>query len=163
MKNTIQSITTTTILVILFLNLSACGGEPQPYMGTKEEQSQRWEKQKTGMANPASKYCTEQGNYLTFRETEQGTIGICNFQDGSWCEEWAYYEGNCEPGLNMTLCGKEYWGKTICAEGYNPVCAKVDVTGETEWKTFDSACKACISKEDVKGYRPGKCEEEGKK
>ena len=51
-----------------------------------------------GMPNPASVYCEEQGGRLEMRADENGTVGICIFEDGSECEEWAYYRGECSPG-----------------------------------------------------------------
>jgi putative hemolysin len=51
-----------------------------------------------GLANPASEYCEEQGGTVDIRDGETGQIGYCVFPDGSECEEWAYYRGECEPG-----------------------------------------------------------------
>jgi putative hemolysin len=51
------------------------------------------------VANPASTYCEEQGGTLEIREDAEGNqVGWCVFDDGSECEEWAYYRGECEPG-----------------------------------------------------------------
>ncbi len=55
-----------------------------------------------GMPNPASVYCEEQGGTLEIREDESGgQYGVCVFEDGSECEEWAFYRGDCEPGLGQ--------------------------------------------------------------
>lgn len=52
------------------------------------------------MPNPASAYCEEQGGTLEIREDEDGgQYGVCIFDDGSECEEWAFYRGECESGL----------------------------------------------------------------
>jgi putative hemolysin len=51
-----------------------------------------------GMPNPASVYCEEQGGRLEMRSDANGTYGVCIFDDGSECEEWAYYRGECAPG-----------------------------------------------------------------
>lgn len=51
-----------------------------------------------GIANPASKFCEDQGGRLEIRTTEAGQTGYCIFDDGSECEEWAYYRGECSPG-----------------------------------------------------------------
>ncbi|MCJ7625735.1 MAG: DUF333 domain-containing protein, partial [Anaerolineaceae bacterium] len=48
-----------------------------------------------GMPNPASVYCEDQGGSLEIRDN---TMGVCMFEDGSECEEWAYYRGECKPG-----------------------------------------------------------------
>ena len=48
------------------------------------------------LANPASTYCIEQGGTLEIRKDAQGNeTGYCVFSDGSECEEWAFYNGEC--------------------------------------------------------------------
>ncbi len=50
------------------------------------------------LANPASVYCKEQGYDLEIRtDKESNQYGVCIFLDGSECEEWAYYRGECKP------------------------------------------------------------------
>jgi len=51
----------------------------------------------TGLANPASVYCEEQGYTLEMHTDENGAYGVCIFPDGSECEEWAFYRGECKP------------------------------------------------------------------
>jgi putative hemolysin len=52
----------------------------------------------TGLANPASEYCVEQGGRVEIRtDADGGEQGFCVFSDGSECEEWAYFRGECEP------------------------------------------------------------------
>lgn len=65
---------------------------------TEEIESQTEDDNNTGIANPASVYCEDQGGALEIRETTDGQTGICVFDDGSECEEWAYYRGECAPG-----------------------------------------------------------------
>ncbi|MFO7548629.1 MAG: DUF333 domain-containing protein [Acidimicrobiia bacterium] len=50
------------------------------------------------IANPASEFCVEQGGTVDIREGEDGQVGVCVFDDGSECEEWAFYRGECAPG-----------------------------------------------------------------
>lgn len=52
----------------------------------------------SGLPNPASVYCEEKGGRLEMRQNDSGTAGVCIFQDGSECDEWAYYRGECKPG-----------------------------------------------------------------
>jgi putative hemolysin len=48
------------------------------------------------MANPASVYCEQNGNKLEFQTASDGSqTGICVFPDGSTCDEWAYFRGEC--------------------------------------------------------------------
>jgi putative hemolysin len=49
-----------------------------------------------GIPNPASVYCKEQGNKLEINTAADGSQnGICVFPDGSTCDEWAYFRGEC--------------------------------------------------------------------
>jgi putative hemolysin len=57
-----------------------------------------------GMPNPASQYCVEQGGRLEVRTDAQGNqFGVCIFPDGSECEEWAFFRGECQPGQQPTV------------------------------------------------------------
>lgn len=51
-----------------------------------------------GLPNPASQFCEEQGYTLEIREGADGQSGVCIFPDGSECDEWAFYRGECGPG-----------------------------------------------------------------
>ena len=49
------------------------------------------------MPNPASVYCEQNGNKLEIQTASDGSqSGICVFPDGSTCEEWAYFRGECD-------------------------------------------------------------------
>jgi putative hemolysin len=50
----------------------------------------------TQIANPASVKCTNEGNKLEIRTDETGgQYGVCIFSDGSECEEWKHFRGEC--------------------------------------------------------------------
>ena len=54
------------------------------------------------LPNPASVYCEENGGKLEIREDESGgQVGYCLFEDGSECEEWAFFRGDCHPGNSL--------------------------------------------------------------
>jgi putative hemolysin len=58
-------------------------------------------RRESGLANPASEFCEANGGTVEIREDESGgQVGYCIFPDGSECEEWAYYRGECQPGGN---------------------------------------------------------------
>jgi putative hemolysin len=47
-------------------------------------------------ANPASEYCLKLGYALEIKNTTSGSqYGTCKFPDGTECEEWAFYKGEC--------------------------------------------------------------------
>lgn len=51
------------------------------------------------MVNPASAFCEEQGYESRIITSPDGSQrGICIFPDGTSCDEWAYFRGECEPG-----------------------------------------------------------------
>lgn len=50
------------------------------------------------MPNPASIYCEKQGNKLKIVSAADGSQkGVCIFPDGSACDEWAFFRGECDP------------------------------------------------------------------
>jgi putative hemolysin len=75
--------------------LSACVGISQEVsMPTPEPGAEA----PIGMPNPASVNCEEQGGRLEIRTgADGGQSGACIFADGSECEEWAFYRGECGP------------------------------------------------------------------
>ena len=80
------------LLILVALGLSACGGEPSPVPTADTFESP------VNLPNPASKYCVDQGGRLEIRDEAAGQAGYCVFEDGSECEEWAFYRGECAPG-----------------------------------------------------------------
>lgn len=53
------------------------------------------------MPNPASVYCEQNGNKLEIQTASDGSQnGICVFPDGSTCDEWAYFRGECGPSAS---------------------------------------------------------------
>jgi putative hemolysin len=59
------------------------------------------------MANPASQFCVEQGYQSEIRDEAGGQVGYCLFPDGSECEEWAFYRGECAPaGAGQETAGQ---------------------------------------------------------
>ena len=94
-----------TVLCSAALALCACAGltlgpagepKPEPAAGNLG----------VGLANPASAHCQEQGYTLEMRSDESGNqTGVCVFPDGSECEEWAFFRGECGPGFDERASG----------------------------------------------------------
>lgn len=61
----------------------------------------------TGLANPASVFCTSMGGELSIVDKPEGQVGMCALQDGTTVEEWAYYRAE-SPKLGQ-------WPSTIPA------------------------------------------------
>lgn len=53
---------------------------------------------KSSLANPASKNCIEKGGKLKIKINPKGEYGICIFEDNKQCEEWALLRGECPAG-----------------------------------------------------------------
>ena len=48
------------------------------------------------LANPASVYCEENNGTLEIRTAEDGSqSGMCILKNGTECDEWKYYRGEC--------------------------------------------------------------------
>ena len=77
------------VLLLVGVLVTACGAEPTPEPGPPEETP--------SMANPASQFCVEQGYQSEIRDEAGGQVGYCLFPDGSECEEWAFFRGECAP------------------------------------------------------------------
>jgi len=51
-----------------------------------------------GLPNPAAVFCQEQGHEYEIRTADDGSqYGVCIFADGSECDGWAYFRGECGP------------------------------------------------------------------
>lgn len=87
------------MLTLLILALAACAAPvpqatPEPAVLPSAE---------PGLPNPASLYCEQNGNKLEIVTAADGSqSGRCVFPDGSACDEWAYYRGECGPGEQTT-------------------------------------------------------------
>lgn len=57
-----------------------------------------------GIANPASEYCQQNGGSLEIRTAaDGGQAGYCLFADGTECEEWAFFRGDCQPSAGTSV------------------------------------------------------------
>lgn len=63
-----------------------------------------------GVPNPASQFCVQHGGQSVIRDTDAGQVGTCVFPDGSECEEWAFFNGECMPSnvTPMAPAGSDY-------------------------------------------------------
>ena len=81
------------------------------------------------MPNPASVYCTENGNTRENRTAADGSQSeICVFPDGSTCEEWAYFRGECGPAASGGGPGGSSGTEIIANDGSIPAGATNVIT-----------------------------------
>jgi putative hemolysin len=76
---------------IIMLALTACTS-----FRVQTSESAATEIPQPNMPNPASVYCDQNGNTHEIRTAADGSqSGVCVFPDGSTCDEWAYFRGEC--------------------------------------------------------------------
>ena len=86
-------------LVSILMALTACTA-PQTQVAPEPAAT---DMPQAGMPNLASVYCMQNGNKLEIRTAADGSqSGVCVFPDGSTCDEWAYYRGECGPAAQKS-------------------------------------------------------------
>jgi putative hemolysin len=84
--------TASTAILLCLVLLSACTTNPQQ-MATPTATSGA-----AKLVNPATANCEEKGYRSKIVTTTDGSqYGVCIFPDGSECEEWAFFRGQCGP------------------------------------------------------------------
>lgn len=77
---------------LIVLALSACTA----LQGQATNKAAATDTPQAGLPNPASVYCEQHGNKLEIVTAADGSqSGVCVFPDGSTCDEWAYFKGEC--------------------------------------------------------------------
>jgi putative hemolysin len=122
-----------------------------------------------GMANPASVYCEEQNGTLKIRTNKDGSeYGVCIFEDGSECEEWAFFRDECASGDQLhpelgedgipnqasDFCRKQayQWTAFTDEQGTVGVCIFWDGSACEEWDYYEGRCQPGEgSVEDITG------------
>lgn len=88
-------------MLAMLMLISCKAPQPQPTSAPVSMQSPEavsGETPQANMPNPASVFCEQQGNKLEIRTAADGSqSGVCIFPDGSECDEWAYFRGECAP------------------------------------------------------------------
>ena len=81
---------TMIVIVCAILTLTACNSVKVQPTGTNQ------------IPNPASVFCKENGGTEENRQAADGGVaGFCLFSDGSECDEWAYFRGECKVGDSL--------------------------------------------------------------
>ena len=68
------------------------------YFGFYEKGALEKEEKQPRLANPAAVYCEEQEGITENKTFKSGERGFCIFPDGSQCDEWDLYRGDCTKG-----------------------------------------------------------------
>ena len=99
MKKLFMDITLISVIVFLVL-LTACTSQttddrmlPRPVPNGSAQ-----------IANPASKYCVDNGGKLEIRTADDGSqTEYCTLTDGTVCEEWAFMRGECPKNMTQPI------------------------------------------------------------
>jgi putative hemolysin len=84
--------------IIILLALTACTAFQVQKLETSGTDNPQ-----VNMPNPASVYCTQNGNKLEIRTAaDSSQSGVCVFPDGSTCDEWAYFRKECGPAAQKS-------------------------------------------------------------
>lgn len=89
-----------------------------------------------GLANPASVYCTESGYQLVY--SRDMYLNDCVFPDGTKCEEWAFFRGEC--AQSFSYCEKN--GGKLEQRDSVSTCVFPDGSTCAESDFFTEKCKA---------------------
>lgn len=76
------------------IGLLGCGGDEEEPTTTDAPSTEAPTTDATGMPNPASVYCEEQGGTVEIVDEPAGQVGYCNLPDGTRIDEWEYYRAN---------------------------------------------------------------------
>ncbi|MEZ4644366.1 MAG: META domain-containing protein [Chloroflexota bacterium] len=132
-------------LLIMSLLLVACGQTNEPGVTNGDTAPAATDDTAAGLANPASVYCEEQGGTLEIRtDNNGGQYGVCLFDDGSECDEWAFFRGECAPSsipLFETLWVLQSYGGQSPVAGTVPtlkISSDGQLSGSTGCNTFFS-------------------------
>ena len=90
-----------------------------------------------GLPNPASVYCADQGGKSETRTEAGGEVGYCLFPDGSECDEWAFYRGQCGPGGTAEVAGMPNPASVHCADEGGKLDIRTETGGEVGYCIFD--------------------------
>jgi len=104
-----------------------------------------------GVPNPAATYCRNMSNTYEIRTDSNGSqYGVCILPDGTVCDEWEYFRGNCTvataPGGAITDPAENF-----CLSKLYIYQTRTDQNGtETGYCVFPDG-KECEAQEFLKG------------
>ncbi len=87
------------LVLLVLIGMVLCTVLSAPVRSSGPEPEATAEPGGAGLANPAAVYCEEQGGRVEIRTAaDGGQYGVCILIDGSECDEWALFRGECGPG-----------------------------------------------------------------
>ena len=109
----------------------------------------------TAIANPAAEYCKKMNNQYEIRAAADGSqYGVCILPDGTECDEWAYYRGECPAGAKSGTPNPDL-AENYCLSNNNMYQTRKDAAGNEVGVCILPSGKEC----DALGYYKGTCNE----
>ena len=134
------------VLLTALALLAACVPAPTPVPAA------------AGIPNPASVNCIKQGGVLDIRKEAKGEVGYCKFADGSECEEWAYFRGECAPGGKKPGADMPNPASKYCVDQGGKLEIRDEAGGQAGYCVFPDGSEC-----DEWAYFRGECAPGGKK
>ena len=101
---------------VLIASLFLCGC--WPFVSVPPTDLPTDQRDQVELGNPAAIKCADDGGTIETYKEEEGEWGLCVFEDGSICDQWQYYRGECKKGE----CQKECLYQGTDSEGYYNNC-----------------------------------------
>jgi putative hemolysin len=125
-------------ICVIGLLIFGCASKPSGQNITGQENAT--------IANPASVFCTQNGGTLRIVTAADGSQnGLCVFPNGSQCEEWAYYRGECAQA-NQTVVSNQTVSQNVSAN--------VSGLNESDFIVVDDSMPNVFSTEQVAELPP---------
>lgn len=100
----------------------------------------------TQLANPASVNCVNKGGTLRMETNSAGQYGICVLKNGTECEEWAFFRGECPLPFDemvaaqaQSFCSRENVASVYTCGDYVKVVSSLIGGGSTFYKVNPNA------------------------
>ena len=107
------------------------------------------------LANPAAEYCKKMNNRYEIRAAADGSqYGVCILPEGTECDEWAYYRGECPASAKSGTPSPDL-AENYCLSNNNMYQTRKDAAGNEVGVCILPSGKEC----DALGYYKGTCNE----
>ena len=139
-----KSILVSAFLFVLFACGVALAGQSAYLEGNNGDSNSNGANQ-IGMSNPASVYCGKMGGKTDIITKEDGSqYGMCVFADGTKCEEWAYYKGEC-----VTKAAESTVTTTTNNVGQNEKAVSILYNNQAQTQTSNAAAVRCAVDDSI--------------
>jgi putative hemolysin len=123
------------VLIVLLISCTAPRTQPTPTSSEVKDPIST-DTPLANMPNPASVYCAKQGFKIEIHTAGDGSQqGVCIFTNGSKCDEWAFYRGECSPAKESSVTPFPTGEDTIIPTTI-PTSVPIDPADYQGWWTY---------------------------